>query len=254
MKKIKMALALLMSAALMFSFCACGSNDTPIETGETTTTEYYEPETEEITEPPTEETTTEPINVKFQTATNSYRTNEGYNIDLTVKYSPWIHAVKDRDVLDAYWSEVNDGYALTEPTKDGWVNYTDITDFYYCVGTVTLENKTDGWDATEEKPLDPTACIYTDEGGSFFGHTFYSDGISNHDRFPGVYFGPRMTTNSAKLTFILCAADYASPAHPKGLYNKCRKNVFYFGRDNSKFYQDECTEVYIPDYRPEYTE
>ena len=146
-----------------------------IETIENTLPIVAEPLTEQSTEMETEEETiaeTEPQTTSIEWTEFSYDTKDtdGYTYKITVKLSPWI-LYSETDILNSAWSVVGkdnllptfESWNLHKDSKNKyWRDYTgrssdfdkgswyySMNDMYYCVGNVSIQNTTEGWNITK---------------------------------------------------------------------------------------------------------
>lgn len=190
-------------------------------------------------EEPTQELPAEFV-VEIDWTEVSYTTTDqdGYTYEITFKFSPWI-LLSNTDIVNSAWAEVGGNHVL--PGFDGWgfrkngnsytrsvydgAFYHDIsfhmTDMYYCLGTVEIINKTEGWSISSDSPR----TLYENFHWSIpnpddryhsnaIYRLFYSD--SERDARVGVNFGVTMQGDNCSLPFIIIAPENFTPAFPDG--------------------------------------
>lgn len=226
-----------------------------------TTTDNYNSQTSNQSEPISTTTenaaiTTEPTTIEPTTKVSSvpvewtYKSEEredagGYKYEITYKVSPWI-LLSNTEIVNAYWKEISNGKTL--PTFNDWglkkqgLCYireglhrggfdskliTAMTDMYYCIGTVTVKNVTDGWDITSDNPRSPFSAglglfRYDEIGRQSYtafsiGRVFYSNGEEYYA--DAAIVNPSMKDNKwGPVLFIIMAPENIVPAFPEGEY------------------------------------
>lgn len=182
-------------------------------------------------------------NIEWKTITDTVTDANGYTFKVTYKISPWILA-SDTDELDSAWDAVGEGDALPTIEEFGLKKFSNnlysghpkrggstagnfsftMTDAYYCVGTVQIENVTSGWDITSGSPYgftcgltwhsafdDDVSMIYT------VGKTFYSHESDTNGDY--VVVNASMKSNSwGPVSFAVLAPENVSPKYPEGQY------------------------------------
>lgn len=111
-------------------------------------------------------------------STTSTHMPDGYSIEVTAKMSPFI-SKDDRSTLEAVWGQVSNGKAFPDDSEFPYVsanNFANCDDIYYALGTVSIENATEGFDL-------PT------DGSSWF----------NFDKFMPSQSARSATTHSSRL-------------------------------------------------------
>lgn len=181
--------------------------------------------------------------------------SEGYTYEIKVKASPWILYSNTKIITEA-WDEITKNHSLPElsdwnlkkgskgyysslnAVKDGATSFrrTDsgfnysMFDMYYCVGSLSIINTTQGWDIDSRNPrsftfaLCPFKCddvTYDKKNGedyvSTIGRVFYNN--SQTDKILGVRFSPSMTKNQwGSVPFVIMAPESKSPSEPNGFY------------------------------------
>ena len=189
-----------------------------------------------------------------QTVTDS----DGYTYEVTYKFSPWIlHS--NSDIINSAWKEVSKDKVLPSSLKDWGLKCSnksfysrgniksscgaacgsvcfgfDMTDMYYCVGTVSVNNTTSGWDITKESPRNMSFALrwnYVNEawGAGSLCNVFYNnktDLITDY-----VSIAPMMDRNSwGSVPFVLMVPENFSPKYPDGKYYEYHR-MGYFGLD-----------------------
>ena len=194
---------------------------------------------------PEEETVYEPSlsGVRWQKKTISYTDYEGYTIQITIQFSPWI-LQSNTELLDNGWKEL--GMTAELPTmKNGWffTRYTDdwhtwgspykfsarMNDMYYIIGTISLRNITQGWDITADHShgtsvnmqvktdvRDPYPAGNTGAGCSLtMTKIMYSDDPTIQPYYSSLI--PHMVSNRwGPVGFVIAIPEYKSPKYPNG--------------------------------------
>lgn len=159
---------------------------------------------------------------------------------MTLTFSPWILQSRT-ELINDVWKRLGQTQALPTP-DDGWNldkfkgNYyqygsppkfaANMTDMYYVLGTVSIENITEGWHFSADKPGDVEVFLPLQTAA---GDTNYRGGItyslckvffSNGSRVyatRGLDVPVSMTSDYwGPVGFVLGIADYLSPATPNG--------------------------------------
>lgn len=240
---------------------------TPTKVVEVTDTNFYSKnKTESIFTPtstPIPEPTVAPtVDVEWQTLTYNWEDEEGYQFEATIKVSPWINT-KNTDYLNSAWSEVGNGKNLIEPYPKAWnLTYSgnygfysntafvfdgtkllDITDYYYCVGGITIKNITDGWDITETKKNCGGFVFFpslpqtrkTDKKYITYEETDSKTLIKlgNEKIWPSIgWVCPVMTSNKVYLNFICAHFDNKTPKYPDGQFiSEIEDSIFAVMKD-----------------------
>ena len=274
MKKI---ISIILSVLLIISFVGCG-NTTDNSESETISVsdddyiseddnnyeeeDYDDEEDEDYDgEDAQDEEDTNVIPFDWTDVEYKVKDSDGYKFKIKTKLSPWI-LTTNTDTLDSAWEEVDENEnSLPEFNdwsleKNGNVYKRDgldstygnmsnqfnsrMTDMYYCVGSVSFENITKGWDITESSERSVRYSlqyfIKNDEidrlqTANIIGRIFYS--TEAEDYYGGIYIRPKMTDNDwGPCSFILMAPENLSPKHPNGdsyKYLKSKENYFSCG-------------------------
>lgn len=108
------------------------------------------------------------VDINFQNIEFTIKDDDGYEYKVRMKISPWI-LQSNSDAINSAWNEVGNGnvlptiydFELDEESKDRMrgtfsetptnMFYATVTDMYYAVGQVEIENITDGWSFTDDK-------------------------------------------------------------------------------------------------------
>lgn len=182
---MKRLVAMILVGVLMFSLVGCGGKAEPVkDTGEPVAVASNTPKPASTSKPesvatPKPVTTPEPVRtpepveekvkVDFQEGSYTFKDEDGYEFEVTVKVSPWIPQSSTK-LVDAAWGEVGKGKEL--PTVSS-LNLEDMTgdstryyretgkksafscrksnfDMYYAVGTISIKNITSGFKLSEE--------------------------------------------------------------------------------------------------------
>mgnify|MGYP002624737259 CR=1 FL=1 len=180
-----------------------------------------------------------PEDINWETVVYSVRDNDGYELEIEIVQSPWI-LVSNTELINAAWQDVANNNTL--PQFDDWgfrqvngqyskeLNYYNgvhqtsgfnISDMYYSVGTVTIKNKTEGWDIGPSNARNLNFyygyCETIVENiPSFIGRVFYSDGASDYAYCININSSMRANT-LGPITFVMMTPEYYSPANPNGM-------------------------------------
>ena len=241
---------------LTLSLIGCGNqqsvttyDDTPAQEIVNETAQFIQEPTEEPTESPTE---SPKVNIEWSDLTYGVKDTEGYSYEITYHLSPWI-LLSNTDTLNAAWNEVGKGNSL--PGFDDWglekkgnnywrqlsslqLHWTNdnfsapMSDMYYCVGTVTITNETDGFDIVQSSPRAVNVPLKLDFEDKYdwapaIGRIFFSDKTS--DTYLGLYTDAQMKSNKwGSVPVIFMAPENYSPKYPDGQYSEPLLNSAYF--------------------------
>lgn len=258
-------LSLIVLAILMTTLCGCGCSKSSsattkqenmiATTAPTSATTIPTPEPTIATPEPIPEPTPS-IEVEWQTLTYQWEDSSGYTFEATVKVSPWINT-KDTDYVAAAWDEVSRGKALPASNPDSWglSHYSNgtygrsndeygsfrpvknITDIYYCIGSVTIKNLTAGWDITASTPITSdalwlSACQPETDVKEVQQHPSLQDNYTRSSTLSRIFFSngektnptwarfsPQYTSNKwGPVAFVFAHFDNKTPASPNGEY------------------------------------
>ncbi len=187
------------------------------------------------------------INIEWTTVKHTETDIDGYTYEITFKVSPWI-LLSNTDVINSAWNEVSRGRSL--PGFNDWGLYKDgstywapyhhsdssyfgsagfnrnMTDMYYCIGTVSIKNITSGWDITSSNPRSFKTYLYWKDGSknsltiaSSFGRIFYTD--NSKTEYNGIVISPSLKSNNwGPATFIIMTPENFSPNFPQGEFGE----------------------------------
>ena len=287
-KLLAITLTLAMILSLM-SFTACSDTQTRPPQNATDIDNPVSPTTISTTtttaRPTTKATTTTTrassvLNGKWTTRTFTTTDTDGYTYQVTYKISPWI-LLSNTDIINEAWREVgkdnqlpgfndwgltNSGSSYRRDVKHG-VNQTrsfwySMTDMYYCMGTVSIKNITNGFSITSDKPRSIDAAlnwtIEVDNPSNYFnkatciGRTFYSSKTEDHASC--VVVRPEMKSDYwGPVSFVLMAPENFSPNYPEGEFNNLVKTGrlgFHQGNCNlDGFISNGCYLQVVEDFR-----
>lgn len=247
MKKVLSIIIVVMLAVLLVG---CSKTDTD------TTAEYVAPKestqqqmTERVTEAATttdantemitEKQTEAPnVDVEWKNVTYFEEDNDGYKYEVSMKLSPWI-LLSNSETVNAAWDELNSGKSLPQfndwglkelqgyysrSEREGLYSFSHkMTDMYYCVGEMTIKNKTEGWDITDDNKRSVNLSISWD--CNYNGHNRYGSAyiwkvlFSNEAK--DYYDGKPCTASMKKNTwgsvpFVIMIPENFSPKYPNG--------------------------------------
>lgn len=249
---------ILASLALFLSGCGSGSLERNHSSAQSTQIESTEVIIE--TDSPTVRTTTVPTekatedmsyDTEWTKISYSSEDSDGYTFDISVELSPWV-LLSNTDIVNSIWKEVSAGqqlpsfndWGLNLYNSSGFNNFYErnnenvmffhtMTDMYYCIGSATIKNTTNGWDISEQNPRQITESLFcslnvndvNSGGSSIICKTFYNDGIKDYG---GVTIEGTMKGNIVTIPFIIMAPENISPKYTNGEYYEVVKDsVFY---------------------------
>lgn len=198
---------------------------------------------------------TPPSDVEWTYATYLIHDRDGYKYELNVKISPWI-LTENSSTLNAAWHEVGNNNPLPNSFSDWGLKKesnniysrsglkgvengnrysyrAEMTNMYYCVGTISINNLTENWDITS---ADPRSLIYSlnfelkNWAGmsNTIARVFYNS--KKEDSTGGIYSSPKLTDNTwGPCSFVMMHPENYSPNHPDGeFYEKLIDSESYF--------------------------
>lgn len=261
MKKI---ICLFLAIALMLPLGACGGSSSSQATPSVSASPTIVPTATPIPTPSPTAVPTEIPNadsradaipeseIEWTTFSYTATDSEGYSFETTVKMSPWI-LLTNTDIINAAWSEVSQGYELPglgEWGLDRSGNYLigpnasfiyEMTDMYYCVGSIQVKNITSGWDISKDYPRAVREQIYYKPYDlSVFRNNLYPPSTlsltkifySNTTEDSGDRVDLNFTMKSNKINpvpFIFMAPEKFTPNSPDGeYYEEILKGHFYY--------------------------
>lgn len=275
MKKMLVLTAII--AVLSIMFCGCGSATT-VEEPVITEDESVITEDEISTEPVIEEPA---VDVDWQTLTYQWTDDSGYTFEATVRVSPWINT-KNEAYVNAAWDEVGQGNSLPSADTSSWGlerigdsydwsndiygyfrSIKNITDFYYCIGEISVKNLTEGWDITNQAPTTSNPLWFsacqpeTDTKGvknnpclkdnhrisNTLSRVFFSN---SRDTYPTwAVINPEYTSNQwGAVPFIFTHFDNKTPAAPEGEHiSEIRDTYFCINSMNNSIWTKEMSEL-----------
>ena len=217
------------------------------------------------TQQPTPPKATSASGVEWKTVSYTKEDADGYTFEITYKVSPWMLLSANRELLESTWKTVNrhddplpgfDDWHLSKGSNSSYYKSYEshasasgtgasftrkMTDMYYCIGTVTYKNVTDGWNVTKENPRSmPSSLIWwydlkvtidfsnggIDGDGFGIGRIYYSN--KSVDKIDGVRAEPSIESNTwGPASFIIMAPENFTPNCPEGqCYEAMKKGVF----------------------------
>ena len=184
----------------------------------------------------------EQINVDWKIISYTTTDSDGYTYEVTYKLSPWV-LLSNTEYISTAWGEISNNRTLPSFNDWGlklqggsysrssipnhglnsWCSWK-MTDMYYCVGQISVKNKTQGWDITQEnkRSIDIRLNISENsidgkQGCSAIGETFFSNGSSMTANGACVY--TTMTKNTwGPVPFVIMAPENITPNFPNGQY------------------------------------
>ena len=261
---MKRIISIILYGTIIFSLAGCNSSNSDIsknsENIETISEETYDYNDDiaddvnnEDSDSDIDDTDEESKNVvSFDWTNVVYKAEDkdGYKYDITIKLSPWILRTNS-DTIDSAWAEVGNENELPKDFEDwnlednGYNGYrrdsvqradnygstpynAPMNEMYYCMGEVSVTNKTDGWNITESEPRSIKSSLVCQSSqftmGSYtMGRIFYSSSTDDYNN--GIKFAPEMTDNEwGPCSFVIMSAENLSPKNPNGEYYKYFKD------------------------------
>ena len=244
---MKKVLSFVMSVMLLLLLAGCGetkstpnlTEDTQVTRSETTT----EKPTEALTETPTEQPTDPPqTNINWTQAVYTVEDTAGYKYEITVKLSPWIFHT-NTSLIDSAWNQVGNNNKMPRDFSDwgmkkqgnayriealtdvvsGYRSYpyvAQMTDMYYSLGSISVNNVTDGWNITSSESRSLKFSIeyessFYEVGTDVIGRLFYTSEIK--DCSSGIYVSPKLTSdNWGPCSFVMMSPENKTPKNPDG--------------------------------------
>ncbi|MBP3804421.1 MAG: hypothetical protein J6I76_11095 [Oribacterium sp.] len=201
--------------------------------------------------------------IEWQGLNYRWEDASGYVFEATIEMSPWINT-KNRAYLDYAWIDAGMGFPLPEDTLDSWgiergsAGYgrsgnsvygsfkplNNITDIYYCVGTIGIINRSVDWNfntpltsdsiwfsacQTEVQKVAPGQQI--DQMHYYQSHTvsdvLYSNGQVKNSTWAKV--NPVYTSKSwGPVPFVFAHFENKTPNCPKGEYRSEMENTYFY--------------------------
>lgn len=236
---MKKVLATILAVIMIVLLASCG------ETQSQQSTETIALETEKPTEKPTETPTEKPTedvnaNIYWNDVTYLIEDNDGYKYEVSVKLSPWV-LFSNSKIVNAVWGELNSGKSLPQfndwglkelqgyyyrSEREGLYSFSHkMTDMYYCVGEMTIKNKTEGWNITDDNKRSVNLsiswnCNYNGQkryGSAYIWKVLFSNGTE--DYFDGKQCTVSMKKNTwGPVPFVIMIPENFSPKYPNGEY------------------------------------
>lgn len=195
--------------------------------------------TEANTEMITEKQTEAPnVDVEWKNVTYFEEDNDGYKYEVSMKLSPWI-LLSNSETVNAAWDELNSGKSLPQfndwglkelhgyysrSEREGLFSFSHkMTDMYYCVGEMTIKNRTEGWNITDDNKRSVNLniswnCNYNGNdrfGSAYIWKVLFSNGAED-------YYDDKPCTASMKkntwgpVPFVIMIPENFSPKYPNG--------------------------------------
>ncbi len=248
---MKKALSFILSAVLLLWLVGCGKSQSTVTTPATGSVSSAEKPTkvptEATTEKPTKASTEAPTdppqsNIEWTQTVYTVEDTAGYKYEITIKLTPWIFHTNS-SLIDSAWKQVGNNNSLPRSFSDwglkkqgnayrkealtdivsGYLSYpyvAPMTDMYYCLGSVSVNNVTDGWNITTSEPrtlkfsIEYESSLYQ-VGTDVIGRIYYSS--EKNDCSSGLYVSPKLTSNHwGPCSFVLMAPENITPKTPNG--------------------------------------
>lgn len=181
---------------------------------------------------------------------------DGYQYEINIKISPWI-LTENSGTLNAAWSEVGNNNQLPNSIEDWGLRKEEsiyerssnnlkgvkdgnsysyrasMTDMYYCVGSISIENVTEGWDisAADSRSLEYSIIFDLKNWAGLsntIGRVYYNS--KTEDSTGGLCSSPKLTDNTwGPCSFVIMHPENYSPNNPDGeFYEKLLDRESYF--------------------------
>lgn len=231
---------------LVVSLASCGKKFPQTSPYENGTEEFETFENKSFAEEEIEETVTPMANIKWQSQSMVWTNKNGYTFRATIKVTPWMFWTDPR--IESIWNQISNEPERLPRTFSDWglTNYgstkittssrdidfafqppSGVTGLYYLMGTIEVENITEGWDITEETRQ--SERIYLSPGGKeepcmwmampcktpFITKFFYTNETKTQDSFLIADMGIR-TNHWGPAPFVMACAENFSPKFPDG--------------------------------------
>ncbi len=212
-------------------------------------------ETPEITAEPEP---TKEIKIDFQEQSYTFKDEEGYEFEITVKVGPWI-LQSNSELINAAWDEVGQGKELPTISSLGisdshidssrcerrFSDYICFSckksnfDMYYAVGTIEIRNITSGFSLSENNTRD--VSLYFDSD-SFYDpkdytlpamcRTYFSTPTDSASQVSWRYIkaGTALVNSDrwGPAAFVLMHGESYSPNNPEGVYRESLESPLRF--------------------------
>ncbi len=210
--------------------------ETPIETTEDDTQVTTDPE------PPVTEPT---VDIDWTEIEYEMTDSDGWTYRITAKLSPWyFNSDANTDALNSAWSQIGTGASVPRSFEefgfyqrgnnnnyvsgDGWAG--QMTDKYLAIGTIRVENITEGFDITSSSPrtvsphLAYTAYLstYSDVplNGSFrfqYELMYFGDGtVTCHEGFQNGHQIVMYANDTGEIPIVWMYPENITPNYPSG--------------------------------------
>ena len=222
------------------------NTEKPIETfTESQTEAQIESQTEAQTEPQTEASTElSQVDIDWTEAVYTVEDNDGYRYEISFKLSPWI-LVSNSDIISSAWQEIGENKTLPLTFEDWGLkkqgntykrsNVTnavghgnsspfggEMTDMYYCLGTFSVKNVTEGWSITESSSRSITSALeyYPSVQDSLvisgvMSRVFYNSEPLDYRQ--GIRIVPSLNSDTwGPCPFVVMSPENISPKYPNG--------------------------------------
>ena len=239
-------------AILMVLLAGCGDNRATAISEPTTSVSVSR--SVETKKPETTVSTLEPepakVEIDFQKQSYTFKDQDGYEFEITVKISPWI-LQSNSELVNAAWSEVGQNNVL--PTIDSlglrdmpgdstryqkkFGDYEVFScrksnfDMYFAMGTIEIKNVTSGFGISKENKK--SISLYFDSA-SFVNYDYLDVPVISRTYFStprdcapnvdirSVNLGIASMSNDSwgPVTFVLMHGESSSPNNPDGIYRK----------------------------------
>ncbi len=173
--------------------------------------------------------------------------------------SPWI-LLSNTEIANSAWRQITTKYSLPTTFEDWGLEldgdsyarrvehtYDDfkeiMSDMYYCMGTITIENITNGWDITSDNQRVVNIGSWLISGIEKYYHfehilvrKFYSDGAKDSLSFQSKAL---MKKNTWEVPFIVMSPEYYSPNYPNGKNAEDIKKSYFTNYTTTFVNEDE---------------
>ena len=212
--------------------------------------------------------TSVPSGVEWTEVTYTTTDEDGYTFEITYRISPWI-LLSNTDVVNAVWAEIsggdplpgfddwgleryNNGYwrpnNISDHSLSGYKGYMyceGMNDMYYCMGTLSVKNRTEGWSFSEENKRSCDTRLWwrydkTDgmEGAQAIGHLYLSSKV--REEADGVLVYASMVSDDwGPCPFVIMSPEAFTPNYPDGrFYEHLSAGAFSAGDQTGVFGKD----------------
>jgi hypothetical protein len=200
-----------------------------------------------------------PVNIDWQNVVCQYTDDNGYTFEVSITMSPWI-LQSNTSLINSAWETVGNEHSLPSisdwgmekyagndyvrgfSTTNGRRFYANMTDMYYIVGTISVENLTDGWSFSTDSPgstkISLDLLAPSDPTTKVISRIFYNN---KEETYGGMLrVSPSFTSDKwGAVPFVIAYAELFNPNNPNGAYrNEVELAEFMLRGSMGTYYAD----------------